>query len=78
MSDEKYMDNERSFRRDRGMDGLMEGRDGEDRWAGGRAVRRFLRKKYADSAPKSSKLIIKTLIPSVVLSPSGEKSSHGG
>ena len=44
MSDEKYMDGERSFRRDRGMD--MEGRDGDDRSGrGGKGSKAFFKKK---------------------------------
>ena len=35
MSDEKYMEGERNFRRDR-MDGQMDGRDGDDRGRGGK------------------------------------------
>jgi small subunit ribosomal protein S18 len=31
MSDERYMDGEKFSRQDRGMDGQMDGRDGEDR-----------------------------------------------
>jgi small subunit ribosomal protein S18 len=31
MADEKYMESERPPRQDRGMDGQMDGRDGEDR-----------------------------------------------
>src|SRR5215470_13907662 len=50
MSDEKYMDNERSYRRDRdrdrGMDGLMDGRDGDDRSGrGGKGNKPFFKKK---------------------------------
>ena len=43
MSDEKYMDGERSFRRDRGMD--MEGRDGDDRSGRGKGGKAFFKKK---------------------------------
>jgi len=35
MSDEKYMDGERSFRRDRGMDSQGDNRDGDDRMGRG-------------------------------------------
>ena len=35
MSDEKYMENERSFRRDRGTDGQPDGREGDDRMGRG-------------------------------------------
>ena len=34
MSDDKYMDIERSSRNDRSMDGQLDGRDGEDRRGG--------------------------------------------
>ena len=37
MSDEKYTDGDRPYRRDRGMDSQMEGRDGDDR--SGRGVK---------------------------------------
>ncbi|GHV09648.1 hypothetical protein FACS189485_22430 [Spirochaetia bacterium] len=44
MSDEKYMEErERSPRQDRGMDGLMDGRDGDDR--GGRGKGKVFFKK---------------------------------
>ena len=44
MSDEKYMEGERSFRRDRGTDG--EGRDGDDRTGrGGKGGKTFFKKK---------------------------------
>jgi small subunit ribosomal protein S18 len=46
MSEEKYMDGERSFRRDRGMDSQMDGRDGEDRMGrGGKGGKAFFNKK---------------------------------
>jgi small subunit ribosomal protein S18 len=46
MSDDKYMDNERPFRRDRGMDSLMDGRDGDDRMGrGGKGSKAFFNKK---------------------------------
>jgi small subunit ribosomal protein S18 len=35
MSDDKYMEGERSFRRDRGMDSQMDSRDGDDRMGRG-------------------------------------------
>ena len=46
MSDEKNIDGERSFRRDRGMDGPGDGRDGEDRMGrGGKGGKAFYKKK---------------------------------
>jgi small subunit ribosomal protein S18 len=46
MSDDKYMDGERSFRRDRGMDSQMDGRDGDDRMGrGGKGGKAFFKKK---------------------------------
>jgi len=46
MSDEKYMEGERNFRRDRGMDGQMDGRDGDDRMGrGGKGGKVFFTKK---------------------------------
>ena len=45
MSDEKYMDGERSFRRDRGMDGPMDGRDGDDKMGRGKGSKAFFKKK---------------------------------
>jgi small subunit ribosomal protein S18 len=46
MSDEKYMDGERSFRRDRGgMDTQMDGRDGDDRMGRGKGAKVFFTKK---------------------------------
>ena len=46
MSDEKYMEGERSFRRDRGMDGQMDGRDGDDKSGrGGKGGKAFFKKK---------------------------------
>jgi small subunit ribosomal protein S18 len=45
MSDEKYMEGERSFRRDRGMDGQMDGRDGDDRMGRGKGGKSFFTKK---------------------------------
>jgi small subunit ribosomal protein S18 len=44
MSDEKYMEGERNFRRDR-MDGQMDGRDGDDRGRGGKGGKVFFTKK---------------------------------
>ena len=44
MSDEKYMDNEKHYRRDRGMD-QMDGRDGDDRGRGGKGGKAFFKKK---------------------------------
>jgi len=45
MSDERYMEGERNFRRDR-MDGPMDGRDGEDRMGrGGKGGKVFFTKK---------------------------------
>ena len=45
MSDEKYMDNERPFRRDRG-DSQMDSRDGDDRMGrGGKGNKTFFNKK---------------------------------
>ncbi|MDR0878004.1 MAG: ribosomal protein S18, partial [Treponema sp.] len=43
MSDERYMENERPSRQDRGMDVGMDGRDGEDRGRGKGKV--FFKKK---------------------------------
>jgi small subunit ribosomal protein S18 len=43
MSDERYMENERPSRQDRGMDVQMDGRDGEDRGRGKGKV--FFKKK---------------------------------
>jgi small subunit ribosomal protein S18 len=46
MSEEKYMDGERSFRRDRGADNQMDGRDGDDRMGrGGKGGKAFFNKK---------------------------------
>jgi small subunit ribosomal protein S18 len=46
MSDEKYVEGERPFRRDRGADGLAEGRDGDDRMGrGGKGGKAFFKKK---------------------------------
>ena len=45
MSDEKYTENERPPRQDRGMDALMEGRDGEDRGRMGKGNKVFFKKK---------------------------------
>ena len=46
MSDEKYMEGERSFRRERGADGQMDGRDGDDRVSrGGKGGKTFFKKK---------------------------------
>jgi small subunit ribosomal protein S18 len=46
MSEEKYMEGERSFRRDRGMDSQMDGRDGDDRMGrGGKGGKAFFNKK---------------------------------
>ena len=46
MSDDKYMDNEKSYRRDRGMESQMEGRDGDDRSGrGGKGGKAFFNKK---------------------------------
>ena len=46
MSDEKYMDNERPSRQDRGMDNQMDGREGEDRTGrGGKGAKVFFKKK---------------------------------
>ena len=46
MSDEKYAENERAPRRDRGMDSQMEGRDGDDRMGrGGKGAKAFFKKK---------------------------------
>jgi small subunit ribosomal protein S18 len=48
MSDEKYTENERPHRQDRGMDVQMDGRDGEDRAGrsgGGKGKVYFTRKK---------------------------------
>jgi small subunit ribosomal protein S18 len=45
MSDEKYMDGERSYRRDRGMDSQMDGRDGDDRMGRGKGAKVFFTKK---------------------------------
>jgi small subunit ribosomal protein S18 len=44
MSDEKYMEGERNFRRDR-MDGPMDGRDSDDRGRGGKGGKVFFTKK---------------------------------
>ena len=46
MSDEKYMDGERPYRRDRGMDNQMDGRDGDDKTGrGGKGGKAFFKKK---------------------------------
>jgi len=49
MSDDKYMDNDRPYRRDRGdrgMDSQMDGRDGDDRSGrGGKGGKAFCKKK---------------------------------
>jgi small subunit ribosomal protein S18 len=45
MSDEKYMEGERSFRRDRGMDSQTDGRDGDDRMGRGKGAKVFFTKK---------------------------------
>ena len=46
MSDDKYMDNDRPYRRDRGMDNQMDGRDGDDRGGrGGKGGKAFFKKK---------------------------------
>jgi small subunit ribosomal protein S18 len=45
MSDEKYMDGERSYRRDRGMDSQMDGREGDDRMGRGKGAKVFFTKK---------------------------------
>jgi len=45
MSEDKYMDGERSFRRDRGMDSQGDGRDGDDRGRGGKGGKAFFNKK---------------------------------
>ena len=45
MSDDKYMDGERPFRRDRGADSQMDGRDGDDRMGRGKGSKAFFNKK---------------------------------
>jgi small subunit ribosomal protein S18 len=46
MSDDKYNDGERPYRRDRGMDSQMDGRDGDDRMGrGGKGGKAFFNKK---------------------------------
>jgi small subunit ribosomal protein S18 len=45
MSDEKYTENERPFRRDRGADSQVEGRDGDDRMGRGKGGKAFFKKK---------------------------------
>jgi small subunit ribosomal protein S18 len=46
MSDEKYNENERPFRRDRRADGQADGRDGDDRMGrGGKGGKTFFKKK---------------------------------
>lgn len=45
MSDEKYMENERPSRQDRGTDAGMDGRDGEDRIGRGGKGKVFFKKK---------------------------------
>jgi small subunit ribosomal protein S18 len=45
MSDERYIDNERSSRQDRGMDVQMDGRDGDDRTGRGGKGKVFFKKK---------------------------------
>ena len=46
MSDDKYAEGERTYRRDRNMDGQIEGRDGDDRTSrGGKGGKVFFKKK---------------------------------
>lgn len=45
MSDEKYTENERPPRQDRGMDAGMDGRDGDDRMGRGGKGKVFFKKK---------------------------------
>jgi small subunit ribosomal protein S18 len=46
MADERYMENERPSRQERGMDAQMDGRDGEDRTGrGGKGGKVFFKKK---------------------------------
>jgi small subunit ribosomal protein S18 len=45
MSDEKYNENERPFRRDRGSDSQPDGRDGDDRMGRGKGGKTFFKKK---------------------------------
>jgi len=46
MSDDRYNDGERTYRRDRGAEGQMEGRDGDDRAGrGGKGGKAFFKKK---------------------------------
>ena len=45
MSDERYNDGERPYRRDRGMDNQMDGRDGDDKTGRGGKGKAFFKKK---------------------------------
>ena len=57
MSDEKYMDGERSFRRDRGMDSQMEGRDGDDKFGrGGKGGKTFFKKRVCKFCVQKMKI----------------------
>ena len=57
MSDEKYMDGERSFRRDRGADGQMEGLDGDERMGrGGKGGKVFFKKRVCKFCSQKMKI----------------------
>ena len=56
MSDDKYMENERSFRQDR-MDMQMDGRDGDDRSGrGGKGSKVFFKKKVCKFCTQKLKI----------------------
>jgi len=56
MSDDKYMENERSFRQDR-MDSQMDGRDGDDRTGrGGKGGKVFFKKKVCKFCTQKLKI----------------------
>ena len=57
MSDEKYPDGEKVYRRDRGMDSQMEGRDGDDRSGrGGKGGKVFFKKKICKFCTQKMKI----------------------
>ena len=61
MSDEKYSENERPPRQDRGIDGQMDGRDGEDRMGrgSGKGGKVFFKKKVCKFCVQKLKIDFK-------------------
>jgi small subunit ribosomal protein S18 len=56
MSDEKYSENERPFRQDRGMDVQMDGRDGEDKAGRGGKGKIYFKKKVCKFCTQKLKI----------------------